>query len=354
MVRVVIRPGTTGGDLLTRNDHSSARSVHVKPAFPIVAAAILLAASACSSTDVTADSGVASAVDVEPTTTVAETTTTGISPTTAAATSTAVALVERPLPTTPVELANHLTEAERAIRDPELSDTDAAPWGRRLQRLYRVLTDNRDWAPEVIAGVGTDVRPDIELNWSARQDLSALVSSSSLSSTLPAWRIRNPLPTGELLAYYREAEAQTGVKWSVLASINLIETRMGRIIGLSTAGAIGPMQFLPSTWAECCEGDPAIDRDAIIGAAVYLNQRGAGTDLDRALFGYNNSDRYVRAVLAYAAVMDRNTLAYRGFHSFEVYFLSAAGLIAMPAGYDEPEPVDAAAWLADHPDSRVD
>ena len=57
------------------------------------------------------------------------------------------------------------------------------------------------------------------------------------SDTLPAWQIVRPLPAEQLLAYYHEAEAATGVPWYYLASINLIETRMGRIHGLSTAGA---------------------------------------------------------------------------------------------------------------------
>lgn len=261
---------------------------------------------------------------------------------------------ERPLPGDATELAADLTETERAVRNPDVDDVAARQWGARLQRLYRLLSANRAWADTTIAAVEVDVRPDVELNWAARQDLSALVNSTTLSSTLPAWRLREPLPAEELLGYYREAEVQTGVPWEILAAINLIETRMGRIEGYSTAGAVGPMQFLPATWNECCQGDPALDRDAIIGAGRYLDQRGAASDLDRALFGYNNSERYVRAVRAYASVMQRDPLAYRGYHAFEVYFLSSAGLIRMPPGYEEPEPVDAASWLADHPDALVD
>lgn len=240
------------------------------------------------------------------------------------------------------------------VRDPDLSDGEARLWGARLQRLYRILSANRDWATETVAAVEDDVRPDVELNWQARQDLSALVNSTTLATSLPAWRIREPLPVPELIGYYKEAEEITAVPWEILAAIHLIETRMGRIEGLSTAGAIGPMQFLPSTWAECCQGDPADDRDAIVGAGSYLVQRGATTDLDRAIWGYNNSDRYVRAVRAYASVIERNELAYRGFHAFEVYFLSASGLILMPIGYEQTEAIAVETWLADNPTALVD
>ncbi len=261
---------------------------------------------------------------------------------------------ERALPTSAEALAAELTEAERAIRDPAVDTPAARAWGRRSQRLYSVLTENPSWADTVLRTVAEEIRPDVELNWIARQNLSSLVTSTSLATELPVWRINEPLPTDELLGYYHEAEASTGVPWTVLAAINLIETRMGRIEGLSTAGAVGPMQFLPSTWDACCVGDPAVDQDAILGAAIYLKQSGALTDLDRAIFAYNHSDRYVRAIRAYADILARNELAYRGFHGFEVYFLSSAGLLHLAPGYEELAPVDAGTWVADHPDAIVD
>ncbi len=318
-----------------------------------------LGLASCTQVEVTTDSDSSTpttgqvAPTVTPETTTVPTTAapTTIEPTTAPSTT---AAHQAPFPEDAAGLAADLTVTERMVRDSELSDAGARLWGARLQRLYRILSANRDWAPETVAAVEDDVRPDVELNWQARQDLSALVNSTTLATSLPAWRIREPLPVPELLGYYKEAEEITGVPWEILAAIHLIETRMGRIEGLSTAGAIGPMQFLPATWAECCQGDPANDRDAIVGAGTYLVQRGAATDLDRAIWGYNNSDRYVRAVRAYASVMERNELAYRGFHAFEVYFLSASGLILMPIGYEEPEAIAVDIWLADNPDALVD
>ncbi|MFW2381652.1 MAG: lytic transglycosylase domain-containing protein, partial [Acidimicrobiales bacterium] len=179
--------------------------------------------------------------------------------------------------------------------------------------------------------------------------LSSLTTSGPLSPNLPAWKIRAPLPAEELLEIYRASGKATGIGWEYLAAINLVETRMGRIEGLSTAGATGPMQFLPSTWEECCEGDPTVDRDAILGAATYLVDRGGPEDMERALRGYNNSGYYVAAVSAYAEVLRAEPTAYYGYHAWEVFFRSDAGLVRLPVGYYETEPVDADEWIAANP-----
>ncbi|MEZ5411254.1 MAG: lytic transglycosylase domain-containing protein [Acidimicrobiales bacterium] len=258
-----------------------------------------------------------------------------------------------PVPDTPQALAAELTRVETELGRADLTEAGAAPWGRRQQVLYLVLSSNPSWAPEVTAAVDETVRPVVELNWEARRNLSALVNSEKLADTVPAWDIGAPRPADELLGYYREAADATGVPWEVLAAINLVESRMGRIRGLSTAGAVGPMQFLPSTWSGCCTGDPTVDRDAIIGAATYLEQRGALRDLDRAIHGYNNSDHYVRAVRAYADTLAAAPSRYYGYHAWEVLFLSSVGLLRIPQGYHQTEPVDAAAWLSQHPDAFV-
>lgn len=274
-------------------------------------------------------------------------------PTTALPTTT-TAILERALPADAQALAAALTDAEHAVRDSSVADTDAYQWGQRQQRLYRLLADNPEWADAVLESVDQDVHFAVSHNWDARKDLSKLVASAPLAQTLPAWRLREPLPAQELLGYYQEAESQTGVPWNYLAAINLVETRMGRIQGLSTAGATGPMQFLPSTWEECCEGDPTIDRDAIIGAGVCLRQVGADEDIRAALYRYNNSDRYVNSVEYYAQVLAEDELAYRGYHAWQVYFLSASGLLLLPSDYYEPEPVPVEVWLQSHPDALLD
>ena len=125
---------------------------------------------------------------------------------------------------------------------------------------------------------------------------------------------------------------------------------MGRIEGLSTAGAQGPMQFLPSTWAECCQGDIDDDRDAIVGAARYLSRSGAPADMERALFRYNRDTRYVAAVTAYAQNMAADERAYFGYHAWQVFYASSAGDVRLPVGYEHPQPIDAATYVAAHPE----
>ena len=111
-----------------------------------------------------------------------------------------------------------------------------------------------------------------------------------------------------LLPIYQACGTQYGIPWQVLASINRIETNFGQLAGVtSTAGAIGWMQFLPSTWEAYgvdANGDKRKDPynpvDAICGAARYLRAAGGETDLRRAIFAYNNADWYVDEVLLYA------------------------------------------------------
>ena len=151
----------------------------------------------------------------------------------------------------------------------------------------------------------------------------------------PAWRIVAPAPPAELLTYYKEAGQAEGVPWQVLASIHLIETRMGRIRGTSTAGAQGPMQFLPTTWTRYGNGGDINDsRDAIFGAARLLRQNGvAKGDMRAALYSYNHSQHYVNAVLAYADVMKANERAYLGYHAWQVFYRTTTGDILLPVGY---------------------
>jgi hypothetical protein len=111
-----------------------------------------------------------------------------------------------------------------------------------------------------------------------------------------------------LLPIYQAAGIQYGVRWEILAAINEIETDYGRNLTVSTAGAVGWMQFLPSTWKRWgvdANGDGRKDPynpvDAIFGAARYLKAAGADQDVRQAIFAYNHADWYVNEVLALAA-----------------------------------------------------
>jgi cell wall-associated NlpC family hydrolase len=123
-------------------------------------------------------------------------------------------------------------------------------------------------------------------------------------SDRPSSCVTAGVPT-QLMALYTAAEQRYAVPWSLLAAINSIETDFGTNLGPSSAGALGPMQFMPTTWRQYGvdanrDGtkdvmDPA---DAIPATARLLNANGAPQDLRRALFAYNPADWYVDKVLA--------------------------------------------------------
>lgn len=244
---------------------------------------------------------------------------------------------------------------ERTIRDDTASAVAVADAGRLQQLIYRELGGQPELADAVVAAVPDDLRPFVENDLAAARAHAAAAARRTRPppSTLPAWTIRDPKPIEELRGYYAEAESHTSVPWHVLAAINLAETRMGRIDGVSSAGAVGPMQFLPTTWTACCTGDVLADRDAIIGAATYLAQSGAPADLYTALYEYNPSDTYVAAVSRYSENMRLDEHAYRGYHAWEVFVTTSAGTVRLPVGYSAPEPGDAATYLADHPGDRA-
>jgi hypothetical protein len=110
-----------------------------------------------------------------------------------------------------------------------------------------------------------------------------------------------------LLPIYQACGTQYGIPWEVLAGINRIETAFGTNLNVSTAGAVGWMQFMPSTWKAYgvdANGDGRADPynpvDAICGAARYLKAAGGDTDLRSSIFAYNHADWYVDEVLLYA------------------------------------------------------
>ncbi len=113
-----------------------------------------------------------------------------------------------------------------------------------------------------------------------------------------------------LLPIYQAAGIQYDVPWQVLAAINEIETDYGRNLSVSTAGAVGWMQFLPSTWqhygldaTDSGYADPYNPVDAIFAAAQYLHAAGASTNLANAIYAYNHAWWYVQSVLLRAQLI---------------------------------------------------
>jgi transglycosylase-like protein with SLT domain len=264
---------------------------------------------------------------------------------TAAASVTAVAATSTPTPdptptprpdppvaaTDPALLAEQMVAAERAIRDPKVTGAELAWFGHLQQLTYRKLAAMPGLRDAVLKAVPADLVAAATANAGGTADLRAtVVPGPNLPTT---WRIVEPAPLLDLARYYRDAEAEFGVPWSYLAAIHLVETRMGRIRGTSTAGAQGPMQFIPATWARYGDGDINSNLDSIRAAARYLRANGAPGNMANALFRYNQSERYVRAVTAYAEVMRADPDAYRGYYQWQVYYLTTRGDILLPVGY---------------------
>jgi murein DD-endopeptidase MepM/ murein hydrolase activator NlpD len=110
-----------------------------------------------------------------------------------------------------------------------------------------------------------------------------------------------------LLPIYQACGTEYGIPWEVLASINKIETGFGTNLNVSSAGAVGWMQFLPSSWEAYgvdANGDGRKDPynpvDAICAAASYLKVAGGTHDLYNAILAYNHADWYAQEVLLYA------------------------------------------------------
>jgi hypothetical protein len=125
------------------------------------------------------------------------------------------------------------------------------------------------------------------------------------------------VPASYLMLYKASAAKYCpGLSWTVLAAIGEIESGNGANNGPSSAGALGPMQFLPSTWAVWGitafgqTGPPDIMNplDAVPSAARLLCAAGAGSaaTLSQAIFAYNHATWYVAEVLALASEYARN------------------------------------------------
>jgi murein DD-endopeptidase MepM/ murein hydrolase activator NlpD len=113
-----------------------------------------------------------------------------------------------------------------------------------------------------------------------------------------------------LLPIYQAAGTEYGVPWQVLAAINEIETDYGRNLSVSSAGALGWMQFIPSSWRTYGvdangdgKKDPYNPVDAIFAAGRYLRAAGGDKNINQAIFAYNHADWYVQSVLLRAKLI---------------------------------------------------
>jgi len=239
------------------------------------------------------------------------------------------------IPLDPARLADRLRKTRESLQGAidrwraEGDPRDGTPrevtlYALHEQRIYVLLTSRRHLARNVLDRLQGSVAAE------ARDILAARRALAALASPAPRRRFRTgpAKPAGVLLRYYRKAERRFGVSWKVLAAVNFVESAFGRMRNKSSAGAQGPMQFIPSTWdAYGMGGDIQDPHDAIMGAANYLHASGAPENNRRALYAYNPSRAYVNAVLSYARRMRRDRHRYFAFHSWQVFVHTPSGIV---------------------------
>jgi membrane-bound lytic murein transglycosylase B len=268
-------------------------------------------------------------------------------PTTASATPSIPAGAQPQLASDPAQMAEDLVADEHALRDASTGEGALVAAAHRQQAAYRAIGRHPEWDATTRPRIPPALLDVYDRNVDARRQLTAM---TAVRDTLPAWSIEPPAPADELLGYYHQAESESGVGWNYLAAINLVETRLGSIHGVSTAGAQGPMQFLPGTFASYGQGgDINSPRDSIMAAGRYLAANGFANDRDHAIYRYNHANEYVRAVDQYAALIASDPATFTGYYRWDVYCNTTAGDVLLPIGYAATSPIPAADYVASHP-----
>lgn len=240
----------------------------------------------------------------------------------------------RPL-TIPARLALEIDRAQGVIDKASGSALHLQRAAVSQQFAFRQLADEPSLRRPTLARLTPAARSATKAALRASGALSSIVAAEH---RFPDWRIVAPPPPDELLRYYRAAAAASGIPWQYLAAVELVETRMGRIRGLSPAGAKGPMQFMPATWAQYGHGSITNQRDSIMATARFLKANGATRNIGRALLHYNPSQAYVIAVESYAHQMQQDQRAFRGYYYWQVLYQTTKGTFLLPVGYPRNRP----------------
>jgi Transglycosylase SLT domain len=216
---------------------------------------------------------------------------------------------------TPQTVADQLTQTDTALRSaidgwraggdpPSIAPPqDVLDQAEALQEDARYLAEHPNLNSRVLPLLPGSLATELRRLTTAQRDLLRL----SRGSKHRKLKVGAPPPLSDLVGFYREAQAKYGVGWNYLAAVHLVETKFSRVKSDSVAGAKGPMQFIPSTWAIYGNGGDIHDpHDAIIAAANLLHANGAPPRYARALRSYNDSGLYVDAVIRYAREIAAN------------------------------------------------
>jgi membrane-bound lytic murein transglycosylase B len=239
------------------------------------------------------------------------------------------------LPSDPDALAAEFTGTARRLRDAVGRWTGAAPvpddvtlLALHHQRMLRLMSSRGPLGDATLKRLPRDVLGEARDTVAARRHIDAIPRGRP-----PRVRVADAAPAAQLRGAYAEAERRFGVPWTVLAAVNFVESAFGRVRSASEAGARGPMQFLPATWRRYGMGGDIDDpHDAILGAANLLSHAGARRDIDAALYAYNHSTDYVRAVRRFAARMRTDERILFTYYAWQVYIRTPGGGVRRVTG----------------------
>lgn len=240
-----------------------------------------------------------------------------------------------PIPQRPAPLAARLAATEQALGaavdgwDPVAASRpprEVTLYALYEQRILIVLSERPRVAAAVLPRLPAPYARRVRSEVLARRALGRLSHPRPRST----FRTGPAAPPARLRSYYAEAQRRFHVGWPFLAAVNYVETAFDKLRNSSSAGAQGPMQFLPSTWrAYGLGGDVHDPHDAILGAANYLHASGAPASYRRALYHYNPSPAYVDAVLRYARWIRADPRAFLVLYSRQVFVRTPRGLVRL-------------------------